>query len=203
MRSNPATPQPPRWADRAPRTPSSNGVHRGQRQTLSSPEASAHLRYGGRPELLKGDRAWPNRSSRLLASRHEFRYAAMLLTVAMPEARCDPPGHASAAGTRFKGYRASPTSRNGLRRSTITRLPSRTTDFEINQIVGQPTEAESIASVGARIYPAGSSRADGCTGTWPAVPATGPPNGAPGEEPARHTCKGWTPNRGVARNGEE
>ena len=30
------------------------------------------------------------------------------------------------------------------------------------------------------------SRADGCSGTWPAVPATAPPlHGAPGEEPAR------------------
>ena len=46
------------------------------------------------------------------------------------------------------------------------------------------------------------SRADGCSGTWPAVPATAPPlHGAPGEEPARDACKWWTPEGGVARNG--
>ena len=42
-----------------------------------------------------------------------------------------------------------------------------------------------------------SSRADGCSGTWPVVPATArPPHGAPGEERARDACKRWTP--GVA-----
>ena len=44
-----------------------------------------------------------------------------------------------------------------------------------------------------------SSRADGCSGTWPAVTATArPPHGAPGEERARNACKRWTPVRGVA-----
>ncbi len=30
-----------------------------------------------------------------------------------------------------------------------------------------------------------------------------PPHGAPGEEPARDTCKWWTPEGGVAESGEK
>jgi len=45
---------------------------------------------------------------------------------------------------------------------------------------------------------------DGCSGTWPAVPTTALPlHGAPGEELARTACKWWTPEGGVARNGEK
>ena len=54
------------------------------------------------------------------------------------------------------------------------------------------------------LLPLNGSRADGCSGTWPAVPATArPPHGAPGEEPARDACKWWAPEGGVARNGEQ
>lgn len=63
-----------------------------------------------------------------------------------------------------------------------------------------PTNINGLVS--AVPYPVASSRVNGCSGTWLAVPATArPPHGAPGEEPARAACKWGTPDRGVTGKG--
>jgi hypothetical protein len=58
--------------------------------------------------------------------------------------------------------------------------------------------------VGATRYAFGSSRVNGCLGTWPAVPATALHRTVPrGKSRHVNSCKRWTPEGGVARNGRD